>query len=861
MDEDDDQRPYAAAAPAKSRVKPVSNAPSCKDDDSDCLSGLHHHHDDHGVDDGQDGQDGHDGSSISRDSLSVDHDDAESDNESWQEVLNDPHHQLPLPTVTPFEITIPISFAQQQAIRRANQEDPKRKKIEARRRKWEAEWFKSLHAVHLLCLLGVGMERNRWCNDPELQALMVGLIPSNLASAFLADSIRLGSNKGKGKASDSSAQLLTHLRMLLPFFKSRFLPTPAVDAWDNEGAPGLQRLVYSLLEAPEMERNKRMPLSPPSICLLFVATLRGLGLRTRLIASLHPAPASIKKLPPLGKQRTDACSSNKNKAPTIIKKLKDEVTMKRKRATATSLPEEDDDPVPSPPKKTIRKSPVRTSINAGCTDKERYPSTYESSCTDDFEQNPSQAMSSTYQQPTKSSSTSSKQSKEKNDSSAVSTIADMNGNTTSTKPRQPTRQESDSLPLDFYPIQYMAEVFDPYDEDWIPLNPLTMKMNEPTEWEMLAANIKNRQAQVHYVVAFDDAIGIKDVTRRYTVRFMGTSCKLRLTESGKDYLEETLKSFARDWDHTAVVESAKMKETAIQEPMPTTLAGFNNHPLYVLEKQLKSNETIHPLDKKHIVGTFRDMPVYPRKNVYKCKSREQWKREGRAVTAGHEPLKTVKARAITITKKREIAAYKQTAPHDGTGVDVTQTPLYAEFQTAWITPPPIQDGTIPKNEFGNIEVFHPCMVPPGAALVKSPGAAKAARTLGIDFARAVTGFDFKAGRSFPRLDGIVVAAEHVDIVIAAAEECELAAHKRAVDKAAKTELAEREKRIRAEKIKERVHAEFGSGGAHASAAEYASELEKTAVPFVPSARDDEADILDRALEGLDDDEDDGGDDW
>ena len=39
-----------------------------------------------------------------------------------------------------------------------------------------------------------------------------------------------------------------------------------------------------------------------------------------------------------------------------------------------------------------------------------------------------------------------------------------------------------------------------------------------------------------------------------------------------------------------------------------------------------------------------------------------------------------------------------------------------------------------------------------------------AKTLGIDFAEAVTGFEFKAGRSYPRLEGIVVADESVDIL-------------------------------------------------------------------------------------------------
>jgi len=92
----------------------------------------------------------------------------------------------------------------------------------------------------------------------------------------------------------------------------------------------------------------------------------------------------------------------------------------------------------------------------------------------------------------------------------------------------------------------------------------------------------------------------------------------------------------------------------------------------------------------------------------------------------------------------------------------TSTALYSESQTELYIPPPVTNGIIPKNPYGNINIYVPSMVPAGAAHVIRPSISLAAQFAGIDYADAVTGFDFVRSKANARINGIVVAQENVD---------------------------------------------------------------------------------------------------
>ncbi|RKO93314.1 Rad4 beta-hairpin domain 3-domain-containing protein, partial [Blyttiomyces helicus] len=320
-----------------------------------------------------------------------------------------------------------------------------------------------------------------------------------------------------------------------------------------------------------------------------------------------------------------------------------------------------------------------------------------------------------------------------------------------------------------YPLRIWAEVYSHFDEKWVPTSPIDGAVDNPGALEPPAS--ANKQLQLSYVVAYDESKCVKDVTRRYSSQWGAKTSKLRLPdgEDGEDWWKRTLWLFSKsDTDPAEAQEDARLKAAEVKETMPTNLAGFNNHPLYALEAQLKKNEIIHPAGKEHAIGRFKTHLVYPRSAVKQLATREAWLKKGRALIPTEQPIKRVKARAVTIERKRRIEAEKIDAARgeepEGGGGDASMSDLYAEFQTCDYVAPPIVDGKIPRNSFGNIELFHPNMLPAGAVHLPLNGIGRLAKKLGIEYATAVTGFEFARGNSTPVLSGIVVAEENAQIL-------------------------------------------------------------------------------------------------
>lgn len=112
--------------------------------------------------------------------------------------------------------------------------------------------------------------------------------------------------------------------------------------------------------------------------------------------------------------------------------------------------------------------------------------------------------------------------------------------------------------------------------------------------------------------------------------------------------------------------------------------------------------------------------------------------------------------------------YNQKQQRRGRSVSVDQdaydqedqsVPLYASYQTEVYVPPAVVRGKVPKNAFGNLDVYVPSMIPPGAVHVRASDAANAARIVRVDYADAVTGFKFKGRQGAAVVKGAVVAKE------------------------------------------------------------------------------------------------------
>ncbi|CAG8824785.1 22039_t:CDS:2, partial [Racocetra persica] len=200
------------------------------------------------------------------------------------------------------------------------------------------------------------------------------------------------------------------------------------------------------------------------------------------------------------------------------------------------------------------------------------------------------------------------------------------------------------------------------------------------------------------------------------------------------------------------IEDSNLHSMEISERIPTTIGHFNNHPLYALERHIKKYEIIFP--KTPIIGHIRGEPIYPRKNLHTV---ETWLREGRQVMEGQQPVKYVKSRVFTLSKRRAASMaelFNQEPPESG---------LYGEWQTEEYKSEPIIDGKVPKNQFGNVNMFKPSMCPAGGVHIPR----KIAKKLHIDYGDAVVGFDFQSRRCCPVVKGIVVPEEHREILMEA----------------------------------------------------------------------------------------------
>ena len=257
-----------------------------------------------------------------------------------------------------------------------------------------------------------------------------------------------------------------------------------------------------------------------------------------------------------------------------------------------------------------------------------------------------------------------------------------------------------------------------------------------------------------------------------------------------------------------------------------SLQGYKQSADFVLELHLRREEALKPGAK--VVKTFSagkgdkavDHDVYLREDIVVCKTVESWHKEGRAIRTGEQPLKYVPVRAVTLVRKREIEDAQRE-----TGEKLKQG-LYSVAQTDWIIPPPIENGVIPRNAFGNMDVYVPTMVPRGAIHLPLKGTAKLCRKLQIDYAEACTGFEFGAQRAVPILTGVVVARENEHLV-RDAWRAEQAEQKRKEDtKRTATALHWWRKMLLSLRVLERMRVEYKDAGGK----------EEEINPFVAKAR-------------------------
>jgi xeroderma pigmentosum group C-complementing protein len=323
----------------------------------------------------------------------------------------------------------------------------------------------------------------------------------------------------------------------------------------------------------------------------------------------------------------------------------------------------------------------------------------------------------------------------------------------------PKKQKAYHTP---YPV-YWVEVLNPSYQKWVPIDThSTFTVNSP---EKLEPPLSFSQNSLSYAIAFDEDYTAKDVTRRYAKAYNAKTRKYRVesTPDGNRWWRRTMSFFERrttlDRDQ---MEDATLARKEAAEGIPKNVQDFRGHPVYVLERHLKHNEVIHPLNMVGKVNCGSAMnpkmePIYRRTNVHLVRTADKWYRMGRDVKVGEQPLKRAKPK-------------KGRRPSIGADMDVDEEAdevgagLFAEFQTELYVPPPVVRGRVPRNAYGNLDLYVPSMCPPGGTHIRHKLASKAARIVGVDFADAVTGFSFKGRHGTAIIQGVVVAQEYADAV-------------------------------------------------------------------------------------------------
>ena len=406
-------------------------------------------------------------------------------------------------------------------------------------------------------------------------------------------------------------------------------------------------------------------------------------------------------------------------------------------------------------------------------------------------------------------------------------------------PSMPKRKPNRNYDRDMTYPTYWTEVISPITNEVYPVDPFIVnppvasKPEHLTSFEPRGAKADKAKLVLAYVVAYSSDGTAKDVTTRYLKRHMwpGRTKGVRMpvekvpvyNKRGKikyhedyDWFKTVMSGYRRpDHQRTAVDDLEEAKDLKPVKPEKReskgeeSLQGYKSSAEFVLERHLRREEALCPGSKpvKHFSSgkgeKARSEPVFLRKDILVCRTGESWHKEGRQVKGGEHPIKMVPVRAVTLTRKREV----EEAEREG-GEKLKQG-LYSWDQTEWIIPPPIQDGVIPKNAFGNMDVYVPSMVPAGAVHVPLRSTMKICKRLGIDYAEAVTGFEFGNKRAVPVITGVVVAAEHEDLVIDEWEKDEEERKRKEEGKREKLALNTWRKFLTGLRIIERVRDEYG----------------------------------------------------
>ncbi|XP_055547656.1 DNA repair protein complementing XP-C cells-like [Wyeomyia smithii] len=290
-------------------------------------------------------------------------------------------------------------------------------------------------------------------------------------------------------------------------------------------------------------------------------------------------------------------------------------------------------------------------------------------------------------------------------------------------------------PLPLECLSIWTEVMLPVEKRWHPVDILSVGTNS------LDSIVDSLLQPPAYIFGWCGDGTLQDVTPRYWWRNEVGARRLRISDK---WLHPILSHFGRRRkDIRDLFDVQEFRQLRHRAPIPEKLSEFKNHPSYCLKRDLLKFQAIYPADAPPL-GFFREEPIYARECVHTLHSREVWLRHAKVIRLREQPYKIVSSKL-----KRE----------------KTDLELFGYWQTEEYIPPEPENGRVPRNAYGNIEIFKDCMLPRGTVHLKQSNISKICRRLNVDYATAVVGFGVHAGGNHPVFEGIVICKEFEEQVL------------------------------------------------------------------------------------------------
>lgn len=226
------------------------------------------------------------------------------------------------------------------------------------------------------------------------------------------------------------------------------------------------------------------------------------------------------------------------------------------------------------------------------------------------------------------------------------------------------------------------------------------------------------------------------------------------------------------------------KVALINNDLPKSYSDAQKNLNFCVPSLLKYNETIAPgakvFGKLYLPKFNRKEPIYLRRDVTIGRSEEQWRLLGRCIKEDQFPFPVKKIENILprTLKRRRIHNSNKLNGDD----HLNFTHIYLFDQTQYIKRPSLtvlESGkvSLPRNEWGNIEIFSRNMVPRECVWVTLSNIEDALSdyvqkkftcpiNTPIEYVPVVTGFNFKSkpGYAIPIRDGVIVL-ERDEVII------------------------------------------------------------------------------------------------